>query len=129
MRPGPLSADNLERVAARFKVLAEPARLLVLHCLRSGPTHVSALMDATGLRQANLSKHLQTLHVHGLVERTRTGRFIHYTIADPAVLALCDLMCHQVVNLPAGRSRPPVRTARNEGTSRARSSRPLRAGR
>lgn len=129
MSTRPLSPHNLGRVAARFKVLAEPARLQVLQCLRAGPQHVSALMDATGLRQANLSKHLQTLHTHGLVGRSRTGRFIHYVIVDPAVLALCDLMCHQVVDLPAGRSRPPVRTARNEGTSRARSSRPLRAGR
>jgi DNA-binding transcriptional ArsR family regulator len=96
-----LSARDLRRVAARFKVLAEPARLRVLQCLQQGPQHVSALMDATGLRQANLSKHLQTLHAHGLVGRARTGRFIHYAIADPAVLALCDLMCRQMAATPA----------------------------
>ena len=124
-----LSARDLDRVAARFKVLAEPARLQVLQCLRTGPAHVSALMEATGLRQANLSKHLQTLHVHGLVGRTRAGRFIHYTIADPAVLALCDLMCRQVVDLPAGRSRPSTRTGRTTSASRGLASRPLRAGR
>lgn len=107
-----LSPRDLARVAARFKLLAEPARLQVLQCLRAGPQHVSALMEATGLRQANLSKHLQTLHVHGIVDRTRAGRFIHYAIADPAVLALCDLMCRQVVDLPAVRPRPKARAPR-----------------
>ncbi len=101
MSTTPLSVRDLRRVASRFKVLAEPARLRVLQCLQHGPQHVSALMDATGLRQANLSKHLQTLHAHGLVGRARAGRFIHYAIADPAVLALCDLMCRQMAATPA----------------------------
>jgi DNA-binding transcriptional ArsR family regulator len=112
MTARPLSPHDLARVAARFKVLAEPARLQVLQCLRTGPTHVSALIEATGLRQANLSKHLRTLHAHGLVGRSRTGRFIHYAIADPAVLALCDLMCRQVVDRQLGRRRPPAPAAR-----------------
>ena len=108
MSATPLSTRDLRRVAARFKVLAEPARLRVLQCLQQGPQHVSALMDATGLRQANLSKHLQTLHAHALVGRTRTGRFIHYAISDPSVLALCDLMCRQMAATPS-LSRPASR--------------------
>ncbi len=121
MSARPLSVPDLERVAARFKVLAEPARLQVLQSLRAGPQHVSALMEATGLRQANLSKHLRTLHAHGLVGRARTGRFIHYTIADPAVLALCDLMCRQVVARAASR-RPRNSTAGRPASSRAATS-------
>lgn len=121
MTATPLSARDLRRVAARFKVLAEPARLRVLQCLHPGPQHVSALMEATGLRQANLSKHLQTLHAHGLVGRTRTGRFIHYAIADPTVLALCDLMCRQMTAPPAqSRAASPPRPA--SGASRGRAS-------
>ncbi len=129
MNRTPLSARDLGRVAARFKVLAEPARLQVLQCLRGGPQHVGALIDATGLRQANLSKHLQTLHVHGLVGRTRAGRFIHYAIADPAVMTLCDLMCRQVAALPASRPRPRARAARAPGSRAAAPARSLRAGR
>ena len=41
-----LSTRDLDRIAARFKVLAEPARLQVLQCLRAGPQHVGALIDA-----------------------------------------------------------------------------------
>lgn len=96
MSSAPLSDRDLASVAARFKLLAEPARLSVLQRLQHGPQHVGALIAATGLRQANLSKHLQTLHAHGLVSRARQGRFVHYTIADPVVVALCDLMCRSL---------------------------------
>ncbi|MEO8681085.1 MAG: metalloregulator ArsR/SmtB family transcription factor [Vicinamibacterales bacterium] len=96
MKKKPLGPDLLARVADRFKVLAEPARLTVLNALREGPLHVSALMDKTGLNQANLSKHLQLLHAHGYVARRRQGVFIHYQLADNSVFALCDIMCGQL---------------------------------
>lgn len=98
--------DDLAAVADRFKVLAEVARLRVLDALRAGPQHVTALMAATGLQQANLSRHLQHLYRHGFVERTRQGTFVHYAIADPQVFALCDLMCGQLA-----RARRPRRHA------------------
>lgn len=91
-----MSPQVLGAVAARFKVLAEPARLQVLHALEDGPLHVSGLIAATGLNQANLSKHLQVLHAHGFVSRRRSGTFVYYAIADPAVFTLCQLMCSAV---------------------------------
>jgi DNA-binding transcriptional ArsR family regulator len=91
-----LGPDTLEAVAQRFKILAEPARLSVLNELRAGPQNVSALIDATGLNQANLSKHLQLLHAHGFVARRREGAFVVYEIADRKVFELCDIMCSQI---------------------------------
>jgi DNA-binding transcriptional ArsR family regulator len=92
----PLTPDTLNAVAGRFKVLAEPARLSVLNVLRSGPLSVSELIEATGLNQANLSKHLQLLHAHGFVARRRDGLFVIYQLADTTVFALCDIMCGQL---------------------------------
>lgn len=91
-----MTPELLEDVAARFKVLAEPARLQVLDALADGPRHVSALMEATGLNQANLSKHLQMLHAHGFVSRRRAGLFVYYELADDSVFTLCDLACGAV---------------------------------
>lgn len=91
-----MTPELLEDVAARFKVLAEPARLQVLNALADGPRHVSALMEATGLNQANLSKHLQMLHAHGFVTRQREGLFVYYELADDSVFTLCDLACGAV---------------------------------
>jgi DNA-binding transcriptional ArsR family regulator len=96
MRGRRLTPEMLEAVAARFKVLAEPARLQILGALMRGPLHVTALIDATGLNQANLSKHLRLLHAQGFVSRRRDGLFVHYALADDSVHALCDLMCGTV---------------------------------
>jgi ArsR family transcriptional regulator len=86
-------AARLAVIAARFQALSEPARLRVLHALQGGPRHVNALVEATGLNQANLSKHLQVLHAHGFVERRREGLFVYYTLADDTVFTLCELIC------------------------------------
>lgn len=92
----PLAPETLRTVAQRFKVLAEPARLAVLDVLRDGPLNVSELIEATGLNQANLSKHLQLLHAAGFVTRRRDGLFVIYAIADRSVFTLCEIMCGQV---------------------------------
>jgi ArsR family transcriptional regulator len=92
----PLGPETIRAVADRFKVLAEPARLIVLNELRSGACSVSDLVEATGLSQANLSKHLQLLHAHGFVSRQRQGLFTIYRLADRSVFQLCDIMCGQL---------------------------------
>lgn len=83
----------LERVASRFRALAEPARLGILHALEEGERTVTELAEATGLAQGNLSKHLQQLHAAGFVSRRRDGLFVQYALADADVLALCEMMC------------------------------------
>ena len=118
-----MTAALLASEAERFKVLAEPARLRVLDALRHGPRHVTALVAATGLQQANLSRHLQQLYLHGFVVRSRQGTFVHYAIADPQVFALCDLMCGQVETSQRLRRTPGPTPAR------PRSSRPAATGR
>ena len=83
----------LALVAARFRALAEPARLQALHALEHGERTVTELVTATGLAQGNLSRHLQQLHAAGFVARRRDGLFVYYALADAEVLALCELMC------------------------------------
>lgn len=88
--------ELLERVAARFRALAEPARLAVLHALEDGERTVSELVELTGLAQGNLSKHLQQLYAAGFVTRRRDGLFVQYALADDGVLQLCALMCDRL---------------------------------
>ncbi len=89
----PLTPTQLHLIADRFKALAEPSRLEILNALRDRERTVSELLGATGLGQANASKHLQVLHAAGFVERRKEGVNIRYRLADPAVLRLCELMC------------------------------------
>ena len=85
-----LAVADAERMAERFRALAEPARLQILHALREGEMTVSRLIEATGLGQANLSKHLQLLHAGGFVARRKEGLFVYYTLADLDTLRLLE---------------------------------------
>ena len=93
MRHARVSPDLLAGVAGRFKALAEPARLLLLQCLRGGEATVTDLVERTGLTQANVSKHLHLLFTLGFVARRKEGLFAYYRLADKDVFRLCDIMC------------------------------------
>jgi len=88
--------ELLELIAERFRALAEPTRLAILHALEGKERTVTELVEMTGLGQGNLSKHLQQLHSCGYVSRRRDGLFVHYELADKDVLALCEIMCNRI---------------------------------
>ncbi|MDH4348422.1 MAG: metalloregulator ArsR/SmtB family transcription factor [Gemmatimonadota bacterium] len=88
-----LTPKQLRAIAERFKALAEPSRLEILSSLRQGERTVTEILEATGLGQANVSKHLQHLHSAGFVERRKEGITTCYRLADKDVLRLCELMC------------------------------------
>lgn len=92
----PLTPAQLEIVARLFAALAEPSRLSLLQALQPGPLSVGELMEASGLKQANVSKHLAILYDKRLVKRERDGTTIRYEIADPMVFSLCDLVCSKM---------------------------------
>jgi DNA-binding transcriptional ArsR family regulator len=58
---------NAEYGAVAFEVLAEPKRRQILDLLRSDERAVNELVEALGLAQPAVSKHLRTLREAGLV--------------------------------------------------------------
>jgi DNA-binding transcriptional ArsR family regulator len=93
VRNRPIPPKLLEAIAERFRSLSEPARLQILNSLCSGEKTVNGLVAATGLNQANLSKHLQHLHRAGFLARRKAGVHVYYSISDATVFQLCELMC------------------------------------
>ena len=91
-----LTPALVEQIAERFRTLGEPARLRIVRELMDGECSVGELVDATGLGQANVSKHLKLLHRNGFVARRREGQFVHYRIANADVFTLCEIMCSSV---------------------------------
>lgn len=91
-----MTPEVLALIAARFKALAEPARLEILNALRAGERTVGELVEETGLGQANVSKHLQLLFGLGFVTRRKDGLFVCYGLADKTVFQLCDIMCGRI---------------------------------
>ena len=92
-QPPRLSPQQIAGIASLFASLAEPSRLCLLHALMDGPATVGELVCRTGLQQANASRHLAGLRGTGLLERRREGKFVRYSIRDPLVYRLCDLVC------------------------------------
>lgn len=91
-----LTDAHLEEVARLFGMLAESSRLRLLRALLERPMTVSELIEATDMKQGNVSKHLSTLLLGGFVGRTREGNFVRYGIVDPTVASLCMLMCSRI---------------------------------
>ena len=91
-----LSDAALAMIAERFKLLAEPMRLKILHSLWDGELTVGEIVATTGALQANVSKHLGTLQLAGLVRRRKDGLNVYYAIADDTIFALCEVVCNSL---------------------------------
>lgn len=90
------SAPQLAEAARVFGVLADESRLRLLQLLLSGPSKVCDLVQASGLSQANVSKHLSVLHAVSFVTRRKEGNFVIYQATDPMIKQLCGLICGRV---------------------------------
>ena len=92
-----VAPDQLKAVAERFSVLGEPVRLELLNALHvHGAMSVGELVEATGHRQANVSKHLGRMADEGLLTRNREGVRVYYAIDDQTLAALCLLVSTQL---------------------------------
>ena len=91
-----INPEILTPVAEYFKVLSEVSRLQILSCLKEKEMNVTELAEATGLGQANLSKHLKVLTQAGILNRQPQGVSAYYSVNDPMIFELCDLVCHRI---------------------------------
>jgi len=88
-----LGGGVVELVAARFRILGDPSRLRLLGLLMDGERTVQELVEASGLTQTNVSRHLGLLRRDGVVGRRRDGNRAMYRITDPTIEELCALVC------------------------------------
>jgi ArsR family transcriptional regulator len=89
-----LSDTALEMIAERFRILAEPMRLKILHTLWEDELTVTQIVERTGGLQANISKHLGLLQQVGVVSRRKEGLNVYYRISDDTVFDLCEVVCN-----------------------------------
>lgn len=94
--PG-LPPPLLDHVAARFRVLGDANRLRIVHTLlETGELNVGELVERLAMSQANVSKHLRILHEAGVLARRPEGTSAYYSVADPSISPLCDLVCDRL---------------------------------
>jgi rhodanese-related sulfurtransferase len=77
-----------EQFARVAKALASPHRIELIDLLAQGPRTVETLAQLSDMSLANTSQHLQVLRGAGLVEATKNGLFVTYSLADRTVADL-----------------------------------------
>ena len=70
----------MKEVTRLLSALADPTRLRLLRLLHRQDLCVCELMDAVQLPQYKVSRHLREMRQVGLVEATRSGRWMHYRV-------------------------------------------------
>jgi DNA-binding transcriptional ArsR family regulator len=95
-RKNSMSDAQVEEVVRLFGILADASRLKLLRALMAEPLTVSELVEATGMKQGNVSKHLGVMLTARFVAREREGNFVRYSLADPKLHDLCELMCARI---------------------------------
>jgi ArsR family transcriptional regulator, cadmium/lead-responsive transcriptional repressor len=84
-----LNRAEIAPAAALFRSLGDPARLMIVRHLASGPARVTDLTGALGLAQSTVSGHLACLRDCGLVASDPAGRASLFRLTQPA---LADLL-------------------------------------
>jgi DNA-binding transcriptional ArsR family regulator len=69
---------NLDLQQRLLLGLGDRSRLAIVSCLLGAELRVSDIVEATGLSQPNVSKHLACLWGCGLVAREKRGREVYY---------------------------------------------------
>lgn len=98
-RTGPALAESeavFEKAAEVFRVMSAPMRLRIISALCDGEKNVGQLLAEIATTQPNMSQHLNTLFVAGVLGKRREGVQIYYRIANEQVVALCRTMCSQL---------------------------------
>jgi len=86
-------STDMQRLAERLKVLAEPKRLLILNLLMEGVHCNCELGDFLDMTPSLISHHIRALREAGLVEMERDaidGRWIYYSVNVGALQELND---------------------------------------
>jgi len=78
----------VEDVAQFLQTIGQVARLQILLAIGESETCVCHLEATFGWRQAYLSQHLMALRKADILQVRRDGRYMHYRLSDPRLLAL-----------------------------------------
>jgi len=91
-----VDGEELDRMAARFRLLGEPMRLKILQAVCKRPRTVNDIVAATGSTQANVSKHLALLTTGGILTRKKAGQCVYYAMKNQLAVKLCELVRAQL---------------------------------
>jgi ArsR family transcriptional regulator, nickel/cobalt-responsive transcriptional repressor len=72
--------EQAKKCAMMLQAIAEPNRIRIIECLRTGSMNVTQLAKALDVEIVNVSHHLGVLRTAGLVEDFKDGRYVVYSL-------------------------------------------------
>lgn len=93
MPSDPELTREVTRLHAEFcHALADTRRLLIIYALAQGPRNVTQLTEDLGFSQPSVSRNLKLLRERGLVQSTRDGVNVEYSLNDRRLIEALDLL-------------------------------------
>ncbi len=83
--------------AEKFYALAHPLRLKIVDTLGGGACCVCKIIPSVGVEQSNVSHHLAILRKAGIVKSEKRGLEVWYSVTDPQILQITEMMHKFVV--------------------------------
>lgn len=88
-----LSMSIAQDLAVSFKALGDPNRLRLMSLLaENGEMCVCDFPEVLGVSQPTVSHHLKVLTDAGLLTRSKRGRWVFFSVAEPAVTDLVNAL-------------------------------------
>lgn len=85
--------EKAKQIAELLKVLANENRLLILCALMEQPMNVGEISKhVPNITMSALSQHLSLLKAHGILDFTKTGQNIIYSIGDNRVEKIVNVL-------------------------------------
>ncbi len=92
VRAGLVTHEDADRLADRFKLLADPGRLRMVYALlEAGEMCVCDLAATVEASESATSHQLRQLRLAGLVRSRKEGRTVYYRVDDTHVRLLLDV--------------------------------------
>lgn len=85
-----IGMERYKQQAKLMRVLAHPVRLQILAILGVKPACVGDIVELTGRRQASISQQLALMREAGLVNCSREGSNVRYSLAQPVVMQVIE---------------------------------------
>lgn len=92
MQISTLKLEISQLQADMCSAFTDPTRILILYILQEKPCNVTELANLIGIPQPTASRHLKVLRDHGLVQTSRNGVTITYSLVDDRLIQSLEIL-------------------------------------
>ncbi len=87
-----VSEDDLEHLAALFRLLSDKTRMAILFLLAKGERNVTSLCEILDLPQPTVSHHLGLLRMNNVIGNRRQGKQVIYMLNGRVDISKLSMM-------------------------------------